>query len=498
MTQSIAEPLIGKIIGSYVVTSELGEGGFGVVCAARDSLLRRSVAIKILLPEHAKNEGLAKRFVAEAQAASMIQHPNVVIILNVGVIANTGSPFDGAPYIAMELVNGESLAARLTTKRFTVAETIELGRQVASALAAAHHVGIVHRDLKPANLMLTPDPVAPSGERVKILDFGIAKFANEMLAPSLLTMRGAGTPGYASPEQVLGRHVDVRADIYALGCILHEVASGRLSLARDPLDHVPSELGTLITRMVAFDPQHRPSTMDEVLQALEQARAEVGRANTTQPLESPHPRPYNASFANTPAFRTHASYMAIAATLGIALMGVLVGLWLRSRATPMDHVETGGSAVGSSGDRAGPEVSKITHPPAPVPPSEGSDYLPTRVPEPAAPQEPGSAAENTPPRKPASSPGSGRPTREKPASPPVAKHTQDIMTTSIEPKPGRSTAGGLQSVPPDAGRAADANTTLPVDATTIDTPAISRDKSCPPLDARCAAEKAHRVEETRP
>lgn len=214
-------------IGPYRVLRKLGEGGMGAVFEAIQQPIERHVAVKTLHPSHARNERIVARFLNEAKALGKLQHPSVVQVIDYGTTT------EGMAYLVMEFLKGESLARRLKTfnERRSVLPwhaTLQIGFQVADALAVAHANGIVHRDLKPDNLMLVPDAVAPGGERVKILDFGIAKLTDKDI-PSVKTETQAimGTPMYMSPEQCQGAgRVDAKTDVYSLGCVLYEALSG--------------------------------------------------------------------------------------------------------------------------------------------------------------------------------------------------------------------------------------------------------------------------------
>src|SRR6185503_8393859 len=200
--------MIGSTVSHYRILDKLGEGGMGVVYKAQDSRLERLVALKFL-PESLAADPLAKqRFLNEAKAASALNHPNVAVVYDVGEV-------DSASFIAMELVEGESLKARLRSGPLTISQIQSLGLQIAQGLHAAHSRGIVHRDIKPDNILLTRDG------RIKIMDFGIAKLG----LSSNLTQTGMtlGTLAYMSPEQVLGEEVDHRADLWSLGVVLYEM-----------------------------------------------------------------------------------------------------------------------------------------------------------------------------------------------------------------------------------------------------------------------------------
>jgi serine/threonine protein kinase len=216
------QALVGAQVGSYHVTNLLGRGGMGAVFRAQHVTLKRPAAIKVLLPQYGANSDIVRRFFNEAKASTAIEHPGIVKIYDFG------STDAGLAFIAMELLSGESLQARMN--RGAMSESIALGlmRQMAGALSAAHAIGIIHRDLKPDNAYICPDPEVPSGERIKLLDFGIAKLTQDSTSDASHTRTGSlmGTPTYMSPEQCRGVKVDLRSDIYALGCILFHMITG--------------------------------------------------------------------------------------------------------------------------------------------------------------------------------------------------------------------------------------------------------------------------------
>ncbi len=216
--------MIGQTIDRYRVVEKLGQGGMGVVYKARDTVLERFVALKVLPPDKSSDPERRKRFLQEAKSASALNHPGIVSVHDVLTV-------DDQDVLVMELVDGETLEQLLAQKRLPLGETLTLGIGIADALARAHAAGIVHRDLKPSNVMVTPDGV-------KVLDFGLAKLTETpfldpeapTVAPdeSSLTHQRAilGTVGWMSPEQAAGDTVDTRSDIFAFGVLMYEMLTG--------------------------------------------------------------------------------------------------------------------------------------------------------------------------------------------------------------------------------------------------------------------------------
>jgi eukaryotic-like serine/threonine-protein kinase len=216
-------------LGPYKIVTVIGSGGMGEVYRARDSRLKRDVALKVLPASFTNDSERLRRFEQEAQAVAALNHPNVVSVYDVGTEGSTH-------YIVSELLEGETLRAKIPAGGMPVRKTIEIATQLANGLAAAHERGIVHRDLKPENAILTRDG------RVKILDFGLAKLRRpEAITETLDKFTGAeteagqvlGTVGYMSPEQVRGEAVDHRSDIFSLGSILYEMLTGQRAFKRD-------------------------------------------------------------------------------------------------------------------------------------------------------------------------------------------------------------------------------------------------------------------------
>lgn len=281
--------MIGIEIGSYRLISKIGEGGMGEVYVGEHVLLRRKVAIKVLLKSLSADETVAKRFINEARTASTIGHRGIVQVIDFG-----RAP-DGTAYMIMELLEGSSLTQRLRDKgALSIPEATNIIKQMADALAAAHVQKVVHRDLKPDNVFLVPDADAPGGERVKILDFGIAKQLDPTVSgPHTKTGSVLGTPVYMAPEQCLARpNIDHRADIYSLGCVFFQLVTGRPPfdfpgigelisahvyspppLPSSVVPTIPPSLDAIIVRMLAKKPEDRFTTMGELLEVLEGAPA---------------------------------------------------------------------------------------------------------------------------------------------------------------------------------------------------------------------------------
>ncbi len=227
--------MIGQTLGHYRIESKLGQGGMGVVYAARDLHLGRRVAIKVLPPAAVADPDRRRRFVQEAQAASTLNHPNILHIYDVEATgAEDGSPAD---FIAMEYVSGRTLDRLIAGRGLPVDQALQYAAQIAGGLAAAHAVGIVHRDLKPGNVMVNEQGL------VKILDFGLAKLLEPLEADEIAstqaiqpgTQAGAilGTVPYMSPEQAEGKSVDARSDIFSFGAVLYEMITGRRAFPGD-------------------------------------------------------------------------------------------------------------------------------------------------------------------------------------------------------------------------------------------------------------------------
>jgi serine/threonine protein kinase/Tol biopolymer transport system component len=270
-----AELAPGDTVAHYHIESRLGEGGMGVVYKASDTRLGRSVALKFIKVQ------FSRHWEREARAVAALNHPHIATLYEVG-------EHEGVPYLVMELVDGRALKGPLPVK-----QAIQYGVQTADALAAAHAAGIVHRDLKPGNILVTEK------RSVKVLDFGLAKLADSEGAPASTQTAGlAGTPGYMAPEQLEGKPADTRSDIFAFGCILYELLSGRRAFPGEtitaaltavattepkPLDGAPERLDELVRRCLRKDPARRFQHMDDVKVLLEELKEESDSAKPSAP-----------------------------------------------------------------------------------------------------------------------------------------------------------------------------------------------------------------------
>ncbi len=259
---------VGTRLGPYVVDASLGAGGMGEVYLARDARLDRKVALKILPRHYAVDQDRANRFKKEARAASALSHPNVATIYDVG-------ESDGVCFIAMEYVEGRTLADTIAVAPLVIADLLAIAIQIADALETAHANGIVHRDIKPANLMVTPRG------QIKVLDFGVARIdraSEEDVTRSQNTAAGmvVGTVAYMSPEQAIGARVDQRSDLFSLGVVLYQAATGRLPFtaptdiqAIERIGHaqanVPAEFQRIIRKCLQKEAGRRYQTAGELL-----------------------------------------------------------------------------------------------------------------------------------------------------------------------------------------------------------------------------------------
>jgi eukaryotic-like serine/threonine-protein kinase len=286
--------MVGRQLASYTIVSSLGSGGMGHVYLAHDARLGRDVALKLLPAASTGQPDRVRRFLQEAKAASALNHPNIITIYEIGEV-------DGQHFIAAEHIDGRTLRQRMLAARMTLPEILDVGTQVASALAAAHDAQIVHRDIKPENVMVRPDGY------VKVLDFGLAKLteprpdddgADALTVASNNTYPGVvlGTVGYMSPEQARGLPVDARTDIFSLGVMLYEMVAGSAPFqggtATDVLaailnneppalssraPGVPDEMQRIISKALRKNRDERYQTIKDLLLDLKSLNDAVGR-----------------------------------------------------------------------------------------------------------------------------------------------------------------------------------------------------------------------------
>jgi serine/threonine protein kinase len=272
--------MLGKTVSHYVITGKLGVGGMGVVYDARDTRLSRRVALKFLPDELATDSDAGLRLLREAETIAQINHPNICTIYEI-------DHDDTDTFIVMERLDGANLKVHMSRTTLSTAEIVRIATQVTDALAAAHAQGIVHRDIKPGNIIVCADG------RVKVLDFGLARrfmlpeTGEAILDGSTIPGRPMGTANYMAPERILQRPPDPRCDLFSLGVVIYEMATGRLPFAagspaetvtnvleHDPLSVAllaperPPRLGKIVERLLAKDPDDRYQTALELKSAL--------------------------------------------------------------------------------------------------------------------------------------------------------------------------------------------------------------------------------------
>jgi len=315
---SAGASLVGnELNGRYLIEGELKRGGFGIVYLARDLQLHsRPVVIKVLLEDAYKSEYVVLKFRQEIEALSRIDHPGVVGIIDSGELA------DGKPFIAMQYVDGSTLRSLMKPEGMDLEKSADIIRQIGRALTAAHDKGIFHRDLKPENVML--QELGHGEQQVKVIDFGIAKIKDSLVAQNTDTNISAGTVSYMAPEQLSGRPVSTATDVYALGEIAYEMLTGRkpfnpetgfelLEMQRagvriNPVDlrpGLPAAAQTSILRALSFEPDRRYTRARDFGDEL--SRGLKGAATTSESIanQTAEPRPTELTpLANNPAVIT--------------------------------------------------------------------------------------------------------------------------------------------------------------------------------------------------
>lgn len=461
------------IRGQYQPLEKLGSGGMGDVVKAKDLKLNRMVALKFLRADHSTDPERRQRFMQEAQAASALNHPNIITIHDV-ITAD-----DGTEIMVMEMVPGHTLDELIPNGGLRVSQVINYSAQIADALAAAHGAGIIHRDLKPGNIMVT------GRDLVKLLDFGLAKLApggfNEdpdatNLSP--LTVQGTiiGTLCYMSPEQAQGKPADARSDIFSLGAVLYEMATGRraftgdnavstlTSVLRDEpkrvLDispEIPSLLSDVIHRCMHKDPDQRYQSMAEVRDVLTRLRqlSDSGSLQTSIgaiPVAPPASPASPASPAPPASARPAAAKAGGAAqqggpawlwpAVGAAVLVLAIGGWwgLRGGSTDVPVVD---AVVAETPDAGEPEPTDVI-----------AEALPE--PEPAAP----AAAQGSAPARPAARPAPAAPRPEGTTTPAAPGPGSPAAATAAATEP----AARVVTVPDARPIALELQTDIPMDA----------------------------------
>jgi tRNA A-37 threonylcarbamoyl transferase component Bud32 len=459
--QGSGSTLAGAILGNYRILEPLNRGGTGSVFRAEHAVLGRPAAVKILRRELTTNPELVQRFLNEAKAATLIRHPGIVEVYDFGTTE------DGTAYIVMELLQGASLASRLGERgRLPEAEAAFIARGVASALKAAHQQGIIHRDLKPDNVFLVPDPDGPTGERVKVLDFGIAKLIDPKAAHR--TQAGAliGTPIYMPPEQARAASaIDHRADLYALGCMLYQMLAGRppfvaagpadlismhLFNAPDPPSKyapVSPEMDRIVMRLLEKQPPARFQNGGELIEALDPLLGSLlgGRVGAgyggggSQPNAVPgfgggggsQPNmlpgfgglPLSLADERGPEHEEPKSRMGLVAGLITLAIAAAVALFLVTRSGGGEEKPAAGSGSGSAtATEVAPAADEPAKPP-PTAPTPAPAPVPTPLPAPT-PAPPETAPSPPPTEQATAKPKEPRPTT-KPTKPTTGggKHT---------------------------------------------------------------------------
>jgi serine/threonine protein kinase len=407
------ESLAGQTVSHYVFLEKLGAGGMGEIYRARDSRLNRMVAVKVLSPGKTHDPERRRRFIQEAQAASALNHPNIITIHDI-------LPEGDTQYMVMELVAGKTLHELISGGRLPIPQVLQLATQMANALAVAHAAGIIHRDFKPANVMVTGYGL------VKILDFGLAKLTDlstprtvdgvqDTLTAAPLTREGSimGTVNYMSPEQAEGLKVDHRSDIFSFGAVLYEMVTGQRAFDGDsgisalsavlrdevkPIHEiapeVPAELADIVNRCLRKSPAARWQSMNEVEAELSnlKRRSDSGvfrspPASSMSPVSSPprtgqpvsKPIPAGAAAVSAPTNRVLKLVSLGFLCLAIVVLAILTARWsARQKQLAVTAAAPAPAASSSSTSQPAPSVPDRT-------PATTAESAPTNDVPPAAP-----------------------------------------------------------------------------------------------------------------
>jgi eukaryotic-like serine/threonine-protein kinase len=316
-----ADPFIGRTIaGRYLIEEELGSGGMGTVYRARHQIIGRDVALKFLEPSLIKNERQRKRFLGEARAANQINHEHIIDI------TDFGETEDGMVYMVMEYLEGRTLSEEIDKGPMIPRRALRIATQMALGLARAHELGVVHRDIKPANIYLVRRKM--DTDYVKILDFGVARIEHDVRITGQGTI--VGTPEYIAPEQIRSATASPSADLYALGCVLFEMLTGRLPFEgkttmllvkhlNDPpptpssvVSSIPHEVDELVLRLLRKSPTERYRDAYHLVEELQNLLDRLPPMTRPAPAEGSSPNLFGASMAQPQPAEEESVYHAVA------------------------------------------------------------------------------------------------------------------------------------------------------------------------------------------